>query len=686
MSIKDEDSEDLTPDYKQYVKSGSKTPILDSFSRDLTKMAASGELDPVIGRDVEVERISQILSRRKKNNPVIIGEPGIGKTSIVDLLALRIVQRKVSRNLFNKRILSLDIGSVVAGTKYRGQFEERMKGIIDELKKNPDVIVFIDEIHTLVGAGSSSGSLDASNMVKPALSRGEFQCIGATTLSEYRQHIEKDGALERRFQKVIAEAPTEAETLMILKNVKEKYEEHHSVTYTEEAIEQCVKLTGRYITDRNFPDKALDVLDEAGSRSQLKEIKTPEILTNLEKNLDKTIRDKKIAVSNQDYEEASRLRDVEKRVRLTIEIETRSWEEKLKADKKVVSAEKVAEVISMMTGVPLSKLTENENAKLARMSDDLKGKVIGQSEAVDKITKAILRNRIGLKDPNRPIGSFVFSGPTGTGKTFLAKMVAKHVFGDENAMIRVDMSEYMEKFNATKLIGAPPGYVGHEEGGQLTEKVRRKPYCVVLFDEIEKAHPDIFNTLLQILDEGHITDGLGRKINFKNTLIIMTTNTGQKKASEFSRGVGFGSSSDTKISGASKDIVSKEIHKMFSPEFLNRIDEIVEFNKLSKENIMEIVDLEIKSIVPRFKDLGYKITIGKSLREKMGESGYDEKYGARPLRRLIQKWIEDPIAERIVLGEIKENDKIVLSLNPKAKEEEIPVRVKVEKTKEEEDK
>jgi ATP-dependent Clp protease ATP-binding subunit ClpC len=523
-------------------------------------------------------------------------------------------------------------------------------------------------------------------MVKPALSRGEFQCIGATTLSEYRQHIEKDGALERRFQKVIAEAPTEAETLMILKNVKEKYEEHHSVTYTEEAIEQCVKLTGRYITDRNFPDKALDVLDEAGSRSQLKEIKTPEILTNLEKNLDKTIRDKKIAVSNQDYEEASRLRDVEKRVRLTIEIETRSWEEKLKADKKVVSAEKVAEVISMMTGVPLSKLTENENAKLARMSDDLKGKVIGQSEAVDKITKAILRNRIGLKDPNRPIGSFVFSGPTGTGKTFLAKMVAKHVFGDENAMIRVDMSEYMEKFNATKLIGAPPGYVGHEEGGQLTEKVRRKPYCVVLFDEIEKAHPDIFNTLLQILDEGHITDGLGRKINFKNTLIIMTTNTGQKKASEFSRGVGFGSSSDTKISGASKDIVSKEIHKMFSPEFLNRIDEIVEFNKLSKENIMEIVDLEIKSIVPRFKDLGYKITIGKSLREKMGESGYDEKYGARPLRRLIQKWIEDPIAERIVLGEIKENDKIVLSLNPKAKEEEIPVRVKVEKTKEEEDK
>ena len=673
----DDDEDGETPIYKSGATS-SNTPALDSFSRDLTDLANKGKLDPIVGRDSEIERVSQILARRKKNNPVLIGDPGVGKSAIAEGLALRIIQRKVSRNLLNKRVVSLDMGSIVAGTKYRGQFEERMKAIIEELKRNPDVIVFIDELHTLVGAGGSSGSLDASNMVKPALARGEFQCVGATTLNEYRQYIEKDGALERRFQKVLVEPPTAEETVIILNNIKSKYEDHHNVEYTEDAIINCVKLTERYITDRNFPDKALDALDEAGSRSQLTQVKVPDSLVAHEKNLEKATEEKKLCVKKQDYEGAAKFRDLERKIRANIEAETEIWEKKLKEKRTIVDGEKVAEVVSMMTGIPLQKISQNETEKLASMGETLKTRVIGQDEAVEKITKAILRNRIGLKDPNRPIGSFIFLGPTGVGKTQLAKELAKFVFGDSDAMIRVDMSEYMEKFNSTKLIGAPPGYVGHEEGGQLTEKVRRKPYSVILFDEIEKAHPDIFNTLLQILDEGMITDGLGRKINFKNCLIILTSNVGQRKAAEFGGGVGFGSQKEEAREKESKNTIKKELEKMFPPEFINRLDEIIYFNSLSQEDLIKIIDVEIKKMTPRFEEIGYKITITKDLKEKIAENGYDPKFGARPLKRLLQKYIEDTIAELVVLKKVSEGSKITLSFDPKKEEgEEPPVKVKI---------
>jgi len=673
----DDDDRDDTPIYRSSSTSSS-TPALDSFSRDLTTLAAEGKLDPIVGRDSEIERVSQILARRKKNNPVLIGDPGVGKSAIAEGLALRIVQRKVSRNLLNKRVVSLDMGSIVAGTKYRGQFEERMKAIIEELKKNPDVIVFIDELHTLVGAGGSSGSLDASNMVKPALARGEFQCVGATTLNEYRQYIEKDGALERRFQKVLIEPPTAEETITILNNIKSKYEEHHNVEYTEDAILNCVKLTERYITDRNFPDKALDALDEAGSRSQLTQVKVPESLIALEKSLEKTTIDKKECVARQDYEGAAKYRDIERKIKVSIEMETEAWEKKIKEKRKVVDGERVAEVVSMMTGIPLQKISQNENDKLAVMAETLKSRVIGQNEAVEKISKAILRNRIGLKDPNRPIGSFIFLGPTGVGKTQLAKELAKLVFGDADAMIRVDMSEYMEKFNSTKLIGAPPGYVGHEDGGQLTEKVRRKPYSVVLFDEIEKAHPDIFNTLLQILDEGMITDGLGRKINFKNCLIILTSNVGQKKAAEFGGGVGFGSQREEVREKETKNTIRKELEKMFPPEFINRLDEIIYFNSLTQEDLIKIIDVEIKKMTPRFEEIGYRLTITKDLKEKIAENGYDPKFGARPLRRLLQKYVEDTIAELVVNKKVEIGSKITLSFDPKKdSDSEPPVKVKI---------
>jgi len=670
----DDEDDDYGSDYKP--SPNSKTPALDTFSRDLTDLAQRGELDPIVGRDREIERVSQILGRRKKNNPVLIGEPGVGKSAIAEGLALRIIQRKVSKNLLNKRVLILDIASIVAGTKYRGQFEERIKAILEELRKNKEIIIFIDELHTIVGAGGASGSLDASNMFKPALARGEIQCIGATTLNEYRTNIEKDAALERRFQKIIVDPPTPSETLTILKNIRTKYEDHHNVEYTDEALEVCVKLTERYITDRNFPDKALDALDEAGSRAQLTQVKVPDALIKLEENLEKVREEKKASVSKQDYEAAAKFRDLEKKISLNIELETKSWEQKMKEKRKIVDGERVAEVVSMMTGMPLQKITQSENQKLAQLEAVLKSKVIGQTEAVQKISKAILRNRLGLKDPNRPIGSFIFLGPTGVGKTQLAKELAEIIFGDKDALIRVDMSEYSEKFNSTKLIGAPPGYVGHEDGGHLTEKVRRKPYSVVLFDEIEKAHPDIFNSLLQILDEGHITDGLGRKINFKNCLIILTSNIGQRKASDFGKSVGFDTGEDPVTN--SNEIIRKELVKTFSPEFLNRIDEVIYFNSLRKENLLEIIEVEVKKMSPRFEEIGYKITISKDLKEKIAERGYDPKYGARPLKRLLQKYVEDTIAELAINERIKQGSKITLSYDSsKNIEEENPVKVKI---------
>jgi len=672
----EDDDDDLGPDFKNSA-SGSNTPALDTFSRDLTDLALRDELDPIIGREEEIERVSQVLARRKKNNPVLIGEPGVGKSAIAEGLAIRIVQRKVSKNLLNKRVISLDMGSVVAGTKYRGQFEERMKAIIDDLRKNQDVIIFIDELHTIVGAGGSSGSLDASNMFKPALARGEIQCVGATTLDEYRTNIEKDGALERRFQKIIIDPPTAEETMEILRNVREKYEEHHNVEYTEDALLNCVKLTERYISDRNFPDKALDALDEAGSRAQLVQVKVPDSLLNLEQNLEGVVKDKKASVSKQDYEAAAKYRDLERKIKLNIELETQAWEKKLKEKRKVVDGEKVAQVVSMMTGIPLNKVSQDETKKLSSMSKDLKGRVIGQDNAVEKISKAILRNRIGLKDPNRPIGSFIFLGPTGVGKTELAKELSKQVFGDSDSLIRIDMSEYSEKFNSTKLIGAPPGYVGHEDGGQLTEKVRRKPYSVVLFDEIEKAHPDIFNSLLQILDEGFITDSLGRRVSFKNTLIILTSNIGQRRASDFGSRVGF-TKTGSDANKESVSIIKKELQKTFSPEFINRLDEIIYFNHLTEENLLEIIDIELSKMYPRFIEIGYKITVTKDLKKKIAEVGYDPKYGARPLKRVLQKYIEDTIAELIINGECEAGNKITLSFDTKKDPSiETPVKVKV---------
>jgi len=674
----EEEEENFTENFKNQINS--KTPALDSFGRDLNEAAAKGEIDPVIGRDREIERVTQILSRRKKNNPVLIGDPGVGKSAIAEGLALKIIQRKVSKNLLNKRIVSLDVGSLVAGTKYRGQFEERVKTILDELKKNKDIIIFIDELHTIIGAGSASGSLDISNMFKPVLARGEVHCIGATTLTEYRNHVEKDPALERRFQRILVAPPTAEETMQILRNIKDKYEDHHHVEYTEDALENCVKLSERFIPEKNFPDKALDVLDEAGAKTQIAQVKIPESLIRLEENLKLVIGDKKSAVAKQDYEGAAKFRDLEKKINLNIELETRSWEHKLKEKRKIVDGERVAEVVSSMTGIPLHKLTKSENQKLSQLESILKLKVIGQDEAVQKISKAILRNRLGMKDPNRPIGSFIFLGPTGVGKTQLAKELAEIIFGDSNALIRVDMSEYMEKFNSTKLIGAPPGYVGHEDGGQLTEKVRKKPYSVVLFDEIEKAHPDIFATLLQIMDEGFVTDGQGRKINFKNTLILLTSNIGQKKASDFGTSPGF-NSGETSIQ-ASKEIVEKELNRTFSPEFLNRLDEVVHFNPLTPKELMQIVEIEIKRLIPRFAEIGYKITITKDLKEQMVKVGYNSKYGARPLKRTIQKYIEDTIAELAIKEMINKGDRITLSYDiTKDPKKEIPVKAKITETK-----
>jgi ATP-dependent Clp protease ATP-binding subunit ClpC len=672
------EDEDLNIPENSYKRGGSRTPTLDLYSRDLTESAIKGDLDPIIGRDEEIERVSQILSRRKKNNPVLIGDPGVGKSAIAEGLALRIVQRKVSRGLLNKRVLSLDLGSIVAGTKYRGQFEERIKAIIDELRGNRNIIIFIDEIHTMVGAGGASGSLDASNMFKPVLARGEIQCIGATTINEYRQNIEKDGALERRFQKVQIDPPDTETTLDILNNVKQKYEDHHNVVYTPEAIQSCVKLTERYVTDRNFPDKALDALDEAGSRTQLTDVKVPDSIKNLEKNLEEAKESKRKSVQQQDYESAAKFRDQERKIKLSLDLEIKDWEDKMRQRKKIVDSEKVAEVVSMMSGVPLKKVNQQESEKLANIESVLNKKVVGQDHAVDKIAKAIRRNRMGLKDPNKPIGSFMFLGPTGVGKTQLAKELADILFGDRDALIRIDMSEYSEKFDATKLIGSPPGYVGHEEGGQLTEKVRRKPYSIVLFDEIEKAHPEIFNSLLQILDEGSITDSLGRKINFKNTLIILTSNIGQRKIQEFGDSLGFSSKSAQDSLYENEIVLKKELQKAFSPEFINRLDEIIYFRSLEKQDIIKILDVEIEKLLPRIESLGYKVKISQDLKGKIAEQGFDPKFGARPLKRMLQKYIEDTLADLMAQGKISEGDSITLSYDA-SKEETIqnPVKFKI---------
>ncbi|WP_454980291.1 ATP-dependent Clp protease ATP-binding subunit [Capnocytophaga haemolytica] len=634
-----------------------KLTVLDNFGRDLTTLAEQGKLDPVVGREKEIERVSQILSRRKKNNPLLIGEPGVGKSAIAEGLALRIYEKKVSRVLFNKRVVTLDLASLVAGTKYRGQFEERMKAIMNELEKNNDIILFIDEIHTLVGAGGASGTLDASNMFKPALARGEVQCIGATTLDEYRQSIEKDGALERRFQKVIVEPTSVEETIQILRNVKRQYEEHHNVTYTEGAIEACVKLTNRYITDRYLPDKALDALDEAGARIHINHLKIPKHITDMEERLSQAVKAKSNAVQHQQFEEAARLRDNERGLEQALAEMNQKWQEESKLHRDVVTEEHIADVVSMMSGVPVNRIAQTEMNKLGTLAQTMKAKIIGQDEAVDKVVKAIKRNRTGLKDPNKPIGSFIFLGQTGVGKTQLAKVLARELFDSEETMVRIDMSEYMEKFSVSRLIGAPPGYVGYEEGGQLTEKIRRKPYSVVLLDEIEKAHPDVFNMLLQVLDDGFLTDSLGRKIDFRNTIIIMTSNIGARQVKDFGQGVGFGTSARASQSEANeKSIIENALKKVFAPEFLNRVDDVVMFNPLSKEDIFRIIDIELGKLYSRIQDLGYAIKLSDKAKEFIAEKGYDKQYGARPLKRAIQKYVEDLLAEEIVTSQIKQGD------------------------------
>lgn len=621
----------------------SDTPALDKFGFDMTKAASEGRLDPVVGRENEIERLAQILSRRKKNNPVLIGEPGVGKSAIVEGLALRIVQKKVSRILFDKRVVGLDMASLVAGTKYRGQFEERIKAVLDELSKNPDIILFIDEIHTIVGAGSSPGSMDAANILKPALARGEIQCIGATTLDEYRQNIEKDGALERRFQKVIVEPTSPEETLEILEQVKEKYEKHHNVEYTPEALQACVTLTERYVSDRNFPDKALDALDEAGSRVHITNIVVPEEIENLEKEIDDLNQQKLSAAKSQDYEKAASLRDAVVKKKDELEKAKTGWEKKLDSERQIVDDDKVAEVVAMMTGVPTQRIAQAEGSRLLQMGDQLKGAVVGQDEAIKKVVKAIQRNRIGLKDPDKPIGTFMFLGPTGVGKTHLAKKLAEYLFDSPDALIRMDMSEFMEKFTVSRLVGAPPGYVGYEEGGQLTEKVRRRPYSVVLLDEIEKAHPDVFNLLLQVMDEGRLTDSLGRKIDFKNTILIMTSNVGSRQLKDFGGGVGFNTETVTKEQA--HGVISKALNKAFSPEFLNRVDDIIMFDQLSKETIFGIIDIELKNFYSRIAKLGFRLNLSDKAKEFISNKGYDKNFGARPLKRAIQKYLEDELAE-----------------------------------------
>ncbi len=659
----------------------SKTPVLDNFGRDLTEMAEDGKLDPVVGREKEIERVSQILSRRKKNNPLLIGEPGVGKSAIAEGLALRIIQKKVSRILFNKRVVTLDLASLVAGTKYRGQFEERMKAVMNELEKNEDIILFIDEIHTIVGAGGATGSLDASNMFKPALARGEIQCIGATTLDEYRQYIEKDGALERRFQKVIVEPTSVEETITILNNIKNKYEDHHNVTYTDEAIEACVKLTNRYMSERFLPDKAIDALDEAGSRVHITNIDVPKQILDLERQLEEVRELKNSVVKRQKYEEAAKLRDDEKRLEKDLAIAQEQWEEDSKSNRIQVTEDNVADVVSMMTGIPVNRIAQTESNKLANLPELIQNKVIGQNEAVLKIARSIQRNRAGLKDPNRPIGSFIFLGQTGVGKTQLAKILAKELFDSEDALIRIDMSEYMEKFAISRLVGAPPGYVGYEEGGQLTEKVRRKPYCVVLLDEIEKAHPDVFNMMLQVLDDGYLTDSLGRKIDFKNTIIIMTSNVGARQLKDFGQGVGFGTAA--KVAQAddnSKSIIENALKKTFAPEFLNRIDDVIVFNALEKHDIDLIIEIELKKLYTRVGELGYKLNLSDKAKAYIADKGFDKQFGARPLKRAIQKYVEDTLAEEIITSKIHSGDEIFMDIEEGS--EELSVKVlKAEKPK-----
>ncbi|MEM8521035.1 ATP-dependent Clp protease ATP-binding subunit [Flavobacterium sp. PL12] len=647
----------------------SKTPVLDNFGRDLTEMAEEGKLDPVVGREKEIERVSQILSRRKKNNPLLIGEPGVGKSAIAEGLALRIIQKKVSRTLFNKRVVTLDLASLVAGTKYRGQFEERMKAVMNELEKNDDIILFIDEIHTIVGAGGATGSLDASNMFKPALARGEIQCIGATTLDEYRQYIEKDGALERRFQKIIVEPTSVEETITILHNIKNKYEDHHNVTYTDDAIEACVKLTDRYMSERFLPDKAIDALDEAGSRVHITNIEVPKQILDLERQLEDVRELKNVVVKKQKYEEAAKLRDDEKRIEKDLAVAQEQWEEDAKNNRIEVTEDNVADVVSMMSGIPVNRIAQTESNKLAKLPELIEGKVIGQREAVMKIARSIQRNRAGLKDPNRPIGSFIFLGQTGVGKTQLAKVLAKELFDSEDALIRIDMSEYMEKFAISRLVGAPPGYVGYEEGGQLTEKVRRKPYCVVLLDEIEKAHPDVFNMLLQVLDDGYLTDSLGRKIDFKNTIIIMTSNVGARQLKDFGQGVGFGTAA--KVAQAddnSKSIIENALKKTFAPEFLNRIDDVIVFNALEKEHIDLIIEIELKKLYARVAELGYQLNLSAEAKAFIADKGFDRQFGARPLKRAIQKYVEDALAEEIITSKIASGDEIFMDIEEGASE------------------
>ncbi|WP_422354932.1 ATP-dependent Clp protease ATP-binding subunit [Roseivirga pacifica] len=657
----------------------SRTPVLDNFGRDLTKYAEDGKLDPIVGREKEIERVGQILSRRKKNNPILIGEPGVGKSAIAEGLALRIIQKKVSRVLFNKRVVTLDLASLVAGTKYRGQFEERMKAVMNELEKSPDVILFIDELHTIVGAGGASGSLDASNMFKPALARGEIQCIGATTLDEYRQYIEKDGALARRFQQVMVDPTTPEETIQILDNIKEKYEEHHHVNYTEDAIKACVSLSDRYISDRFLPDKAIDVLDEAGARVHINNIHVPEDIVELEEAIEDVKKEKNRVVKSQKYEEAAQLRDKEKKLIDQLDKAKAKWEEESKSKRYTVDEDNVAEVIAMMTGVPTKRVAQNEQEKLVGMAEQLTGKVIGQEEAIKKLTKAIQRTRVGLKDPAKPIGTFVFLGPTGVGKTELAKVLSTYLFDKEDSLVRIDMSEYMEKFSVSRLVGAPPGYVGYEEGGQLTEKVRRKPYSVVLLDEIEKAHPDVFNILLQVLDDGILTDGLGRRVDFRNTIIIMTSNIGVRDLKDFGSGIGFATQTKRDNEEAvMKDTIQKALKKTFSPEFLNRLDDVIIFNSLGREDIHKIIDITLKKLLSRVEAMGYKISLTEKAKDFLAEKGFDPQYGARPLNRAIQKYLEDQIAEEILKGDVNEGD--TLQADHDGKSDELKLKVKKKRT------
>ena len=681
----EDDGGSFSQSAKKTVDPKSKTPVLDNFGRDLTKAAEEDKLDPIVGREKEIERVSQILSRRKKNNPILIGEPGVGKSAIAEGLALRIVQKKVSRVLFNKRVVTLDLASLVAGTKYRGQFEERMKAVMNELEKSPDVILFIDEIHTIIGAGGASGSLDASNMFKPALARGEIQCIGATTLDEYRQYIEKDGALERRFQKVIVEPATAEESVIILNNIKSKYEDHHNVIYTPEALQACVTLTQRYISDRHLPDKAIDAMDEVGARVHITNINVPQNVLDIEKKIEEIKIEKNRVVRSQKYEEAAKLRDTERQLLEDLEKAKKIWEEETKNNRQVVSEDNVAEVVAMMTGVPVQRIAQNEGARLMKMYDEIHDKVIGQNDAIKKIVKAIQRNRAGLKDPNKPIGSFIFLGPTGVGKTQLAKVLSKYLFDSDDALIRIDMSEYMEKFAISRLIGAPPGYVGYEEGGQLTEKVRRKPYSVILLDEIEKAHPDVFNLLLQVLDDGQITDSLGRKIDFKNSIIIMTSNIGSRQLKEFGTGVGFNTTAKSaSVEVQSKSVIENALKKAFAPEFLNRIDDVVMFNNLSREDIHQIIDIELKNLYKRMEDLGYKIKMTENAKDYIADKGFDPNFGARPLKRAIQKYLEDPLAEEIIKAKLGEGDIIEVDFDKEKVEITIQViKAKKKKTKDE---